>query len=64
MIANEQVGQLLADAPEYQAAWGNPLPVPVIEDTDISESTVYLCGRSGRCITGITLPVDAGNTAK
>jgi hypothetical protein len=25
---------------------------------------VYLCGRSGRCVTGVTLPVDAGNAVK
>ncbi|MGO9355990.1 MAG: hypothetical protein ACLP3C_36135 [Mycobacterium sp.] len=40
------------------------LPVPLIEATDISEAMVYLWGRSGRYITGITLPVDAGFTAK
>jgi SDR family mycofactocin-dependent oxidoreductase len=64
MIANEQVEQLLADQPEYGAAFENLLPVPLIEPNDISEAMVYLCGRSGRYITGITLPVDAGSTVK
>jgi NAD(P)-dependent dehydrogenase (short-subunit alcohol dehydrogenase family) len=32
----------------------------VIDPEDVSEAMVYLCGRSGRYITGTTLPVDAG----
>ena len=42
----------------------NLMPVPVIEPSDISEALLYLCGRSGRYITGVTLPVDAGFTVK
>jgi SDR family mycofactocin-dependent oxidoreductase len=64
MIANEQMGQLLVDVPEYQSVFENLLPAPFIEASDISEAMVYLCGRSGRYITGITLPVDAGYTVK
>lgn len=64
MIANEQVERLLVDAPEYQSAFENLLPVPFIEASDITEAMVYLCGRSGRYITGITLPVDAGYAVK
>jgi NAD(P)-dependent dehydrogenase (short-subunit alcohol dehydrogenase family) len=64
MIANEQMGQLLVDVPEYQSVFENLLPAPFIEAIDISEAMVYLCGRSGRYITGITPPVDAGYTAK
>jgi SDR family mycofactocin-dependent oxidoreductase len=64
MIANEGVAQLLVDVPEYQSAFENLLPVPFIEASDISDAMVYLCGRSGRYITGITLPVDAGYAVK
>ena len=60
MIVNEQVDRLLADQPEYGVAFKNLLPVPLIDASDISEAMVYLCGHSGRYITGITLPVDAG----
>jgi SDR family mycofactocin-dependent oxidoreductase len=60
MIANPQVEQLLADQPEFGAAFENLLPVPLIEASDISEAMLYLCGPSGRYITGITLPADAG----
>jgi SDR family mycofactocin-dependent oxidoreductase len=64
MIVNQQVDQLLADQPEYLQSLENLLPVPLIEPSDISEAMVYLCGRSGRYITGITLPVDAGFAVK
>jgi NAD(P)-dependent dehydrogenase (short-subunit alcohol dehydrogenase family) len=42
----------------------NLLPVPMIESADVTEAMVYLCGQSGRYVTGITLPVDAGYTVK
>jgi SDR family mycofactocin-dependent oxidoreductase len=64
MIVNEQIEQLLADQPEMLAAFENLLPVPQIEASDISAAMVYLCGHSGRYITGITLPVDAGFAVK
>jgi SDR family mycofactocin-dependent oxidoreductase len=64
MIVNEQVDRLLQEQPEYGTAFENLLPVPLIEPSDISEAMVYLCGHSGRYITGITLPVDAGFTVK
>jgi SDR family mycofactocin-dependent oxidoreductase len=64
MIVNEQVDRLLQEQPEYGAAFENLMPVPLIEASDISEAMVYLCGHSGRYITGITLPVDAGFTVK
>ncbi|MCA2321636.1 mycofactocin-coupled SDR family oxidoreductase [Mycobacterium intracellulare] len=64
MTINEPLNQLIADHPEYQVALANLIPVPFIEASDISDAMVYLCGRSGRYITGITLPVDAGNAVK
>jgi SDR family mycofactocin-dependent oxidoreductase len=64
MIVNEQIDRLLQEQPEYGAAFENLMPVPLIEASDISEAMVYLCGPSGRYITGITLPIDAGFTVK
>ena len=64
MIANKQMGRLMVDVPEYQSAFENLLPVPFIDATAIIEATVYSCGRSGRYITGIILPVGAGYTVK
>ena len=60
MILNEQFEQFTTDHPESTATQQNLLPVPLIEPSDNSEAMIYLCGQSGRYITGITLPVDAG----
>jgi SDR family mycofactocin-dependent oxidoreductase len=43
----------------------NMLPdVPWIEPADVSEAVAWLCSDSARYITGIALPIDAGNTVK
>jgi SDR family mycofactocin-dependent oxidoreductase len=64
MLLNEAVAQRMADYPEGNAALENLLPVPMIEAADVTEAMVYLCGQSGRYVTGISLPVDAGYTVK
>jgi SDR family mycofactocin-dependent oxidoreductase len=64
MVLNEQLEQYFADHPEAGSALENLLPVQLIEPGDISEAMIYLCGHSGRYITGVTLPVDAGFTVK
>jgi SDR family mycofactocin-dependent oxidoreductase len=60
MLINDYVEQYMGQHPEALPALQNLLAVELIEATDISEAMVYLCGQSGRYITGITLPVDAG----
>ena len=43
----------------------NMLPdVPWIEPEDVSEAVVWLCSDSARYVTGVSLPIDAGNTVK
>ena len=64
MILNEPFAQLMAEHPEGTSGLQAPLPVELVEPADISEAMVYLCGRSGRYVTGITLPVDGGITVK
>lgn len=64
MIVNEPFAQLMAEHPEGASALQAPLPVELIEAADVSEAIVYLCGRSGRYITGVTLPVDGGISVK
>jgi len=39
----------------------NLLPIPWIEPADVSNAIVWLASDAARYITGITLPVDAGN---
>ena len=60
MLIDEYVEQYFGDHPEALPALQNLLPVQMIDAADISEAMVYLCGQSGRYITGISLPVDAG----
>jgi SDR family mycofactocin-dependent oxidoreductase len=64
MLLNEPAAQHMAEHPEGNSAFENLLPVELVEPTDVSEAMVYLCGQTGRYITGITLPVDGGLTVK
>ncbi|MDQ2637432.1 MAG: mycofactocin-coupled SDR family oxidoreductase [Actinomycetota bacterium] len=64
MIMNPQVERYLVEHPEMGAALENLLPTPVVECGDVTEAMVYLCSESGRFITGVTLPVDAGLTVR
>lgn len=64
MVVNEQFMQFAMAHPEFGETMQNLLDVPVIDVNDISEAMLYLCGESGRYVTGITLPVDAGLTVK
>ncbi|MDT5078663.1 MAG: hypothetical protein QOJ80_3300 [Mycobacterium sp.] len=64
MVVNEQFMQFAIEHPEFGETMQNLLPVPVVDTSDISEAVLYLCGQSGRYVTGVTLPVDAGLTVK
>jgi len=60
MLINDYVEQFFGKHPEALPALQNLLAVELIDAADVSEAMVYLCGQSGRYITGVTLPVDAG----
>lgn len=64
MIDNPSTLEFFRQRPEAISALRAPLPVRWIEPENISDAMVYLCGRSGRYITGITLPIDGGYTVK
>mgnify|MGYP000010410755 CR=1 FL=1 len=40
------------------------LPIPPIEPEAVTDAMVYLCGPSGKYLTGVTLPVDGGLTLR
>jgi len=60
MIQNKQLEHFMAEFPEWGDYLQNRLPIAAAEPVDISETMIYLCGYSGRHVTGATLPVDAG----
>jgi SDR family mycofactocin-dependent oxidoreductase len=60
MIQNDMMDEVTGKHPSFAAAFTNLLPVPLIEPEDVTEAMVYLCGKSGRYVTGVTLPIDAG----
>lgn len=60
MIMNDSVRAYAAAHPDFAAVFENLLPVPFVECADVTEAMIYLCGHSGRFVTGVTLPVDAG----
>jgi SDR family mycofactocin-dependent oxidoreductase len=60
-----EVPQPTADDVREPFAALNILPdVPWIEPEDVSEAVVWLCSDAARYVTGISLPIDAGNTVK
>ncbi|MCC9196865.1 mycofactocin-coupled SDR family oxidoreductase [Arthrobacter sp. zg-Y820] len=72
MIQNQVIYKLfapdLADPTREQIAERfqplNVLPIPWVEPVDISNAVLFLASDEARYITGVTLPVDAGATAK
>jgi SDR family mycofactocin-dependent oxidoreductase len=64
MIENDAMDQFLAAFPDAVSSLTNLLPVEVLDANDISDTVVFLASDAAKYITGVTLPVDAGFTAK
>ena len=60
MIENDVMRAYAADNPGVFDLMSNALPIAAIEPADVSNGVVYLASESGRYVTGVTLPVDAG----
>lgn len=63
MVAHDEMMAWFAGNPQGHTM-GNAMPVAMLDPIDISRAVLYLVEESGRHITGITLPVDAGFTGK
>lgn len=64
MVLNEALAGWVGEHPSFGEAQAPLLRLPMMEPRDISETMVYLCGPAGRYVTGVALPVDAGQTLK
>jgi SDR family mycofactocin-dependent oxidoreductase len=64
MIMNEAVGAWVAENPQAAAATENLLPVSMIQPSDVSNAVLWLVSDQAKYVTGVTLPVDAGFSAK
>lgn len=72
MIANDAIYKMFRpdlEAPTREdtiEVWKSKhlLPVPWLEPADISNAVAWLASDEARLVTGVTLPVDAGNTIK
>ena len=42
----------------------NALPIPYVEPIDISNALLWLASDEARYVTGVTLPIDAGELIK
>ena len=64
MIMNEAVGGYLAANLHAAEATVNLLPVPMLQPADVSDAVLWLVSDHAKYVTGVTLPVDAGFSAR
>jgi len=54
----------IAASPDTGSIFLNSLPVDVLAPEDVSDAVVYLASEESRFVTGLTLTVDAGSSAR
>ncbi|MEX5635379.1 mycofactocin-coupled SDR family oxidoreductase [Parafrankia sp. FMc2] len=66
MIINEAFGRFVQEFPKIAENLQNPLPVPdgLLRPEDVTNTIVHLVSDAGKYITGQTVVVDAGFTAR
>lgn len=67
MVVNEAFGRFVQEFPQIAENLQNPLPVPnggMLLPEDVTEQILHLVSDAGRYITGQTVVVDAGFTAR
>ena len=64
MINNDAFARYVEDNQHAAADLRNILPVPLIECVDVSNTILFLCSDKARYVTGHTMVVDAGFTAR
>jgi SDR family mycofactocin-dependent oxidoreductase len=64
MVNNEAFLGAAPQVPELFEAMTNILPVPLIEAQDLANAVAWLVSDEARYVTGATIPIDAGATAR
>ncbi len=64
MVVNDAWNRFVEDNRGGASGLMNPLPVELLDVSDISKAIIFLCSADGQYITGVTLPVDAGMSNK
>ena len=63
-MCGDDGGNVLEHAPELKSSLTNAMPVEAVDPIDVSNAILWLVSDEARYVTGVTLPVDAGFTAK
>jgi SDR family mycofactocin-dependent oxidoreductase len=61
MANNGDVSMILEHVPELANSLTNAIPVQAVEAMDVANAVAWLASEDARYITGLALPVDAGN---
>jgi len=61
MVVNQIAENYFAARPEAANMVSNLIDVDMIEPIDVSNAALFLVSDDGRYLTGVTMPVDAGN---
>jgi len=64
MVLNQAMADWAGEHPSFSTAQQPLLQMPMMEPDEVSSAMVYLCGPGGRYLTGVALPLDAGQTLK
>ena len=51
-------------SPGHRLVFLNSLPVDVVAPSDVSDAVLYLASDESRYVTGLTMTVDAGSSAR
>ncbi|MCG7593997.1 mycofactocin-coupled SDR family oxidoreductase [Mycobacterium sp. PSTR-4-N] len=60
MVLNEAMAGFITENPSFGESQMPLMTLPMMESASVTDAIMFLCGPSGRYITGVALPIDAG----